>query len=549
MDDFLSIFGVYDFAVRDALVLVLVALAIYVLLSAGIFAVPQVGLMAIGAYSSAILSVDKGVPVPLAVLAGALLSGVAGLLLAAVVARLNGIYLAIASIAFSEVIRVAVLNVPLTGGSLGKVGIEREVTDLWICGAVALAVLGLVALRRSRLGLAMCSMRVDTLMTQHQGVDVVRMRTGLFGLSGLLAGAAGALQAHTAGFIDPGQFSFDLLTELLAVVVIGGMTFVFGAFVGAVVIFGLPFTLEGFAEYQILVNGLIIVLVVAFAPGGILGLLSRTITRLRRSSGARIEMSDPIPAADTTSERAPEPAAGGTVLTATGVRVTFGGVHALDGVDVEVRSGEVLGIIGPNGSGKTTLVNALSGAYKPSAGEGTIANVTLERLWGRPHLLARAGVARTFQTIRLMDDKTVSENVALGLSPSRHDRTRATTELLTRLGLGPVSMTHAGDLPYGVRRQVEIARALARDPRVLLLDEPTAGMSPTERESIFTTIDGARQLGLAVLLVEHDVAMMRQHCDRLMVLDFGRVIAEGAPHEVLDTKEVIDAYIGSGAQA
>lgn len=544
MNDFLSVFGVYDFAVRDALVLILVALAIYVLLSAGIFAVPQVGLMAIGAYASAILSVDKHVPVALAIPIAALLSGVVGVLLATLVARLNGIYLAIASIAFSEVVRVAVLNVPLTGGPLGKVGIAREVTDLWICSAVLLALVGLLALHRSRSGLAISAMRVDTLMAQHQGINVVRVRTGLFGLSGLLSGAAGALQAHSAGFIDPGQFSFDLLTKLLAVVVIGGMTFVAGAFVGAVVIFGLPFTLEGFAEYQVLVNGLIIVLVVAFAPGGLLGVLTRAGARLRHSEGAG-ESGAPMVSSlpGTPTEIGP------IALQAEDVRVTFGGVHAIDGVGLSVRRGEVLGVIGPNGSGKTTLINALSGAYTPSTGTGTVDGAPLKRLWGRPHLLARVGIARTFQTIRLMDDKSVSANVALGFPPQTSHRSEATRELLERMGLSRISGAMAGELPYGVRRQVEIARALARRPRVLLLDEPTAGMSPSEREGVFTAVDAARRDGLAVILVEHDVAMMRRFCDRLMVLNFGRVLAEGTPDDVLDTKEVIDAYIGSGALA
>ncbi|KQZ75650.1 ATP-binding cassette domain-containing protein [Nocardioides sp. Root151] len=544
MDDFLSLFGVYDFAVRDALVLVLVALALYVLLSAGIFAVPQVGLMAIGSYGSAILSVDMGVPVALALPAAAVIAGAVGVLLATLVARLNGIYLAIASIAFSEVVRVAVLNVPLTGGSQGKVGISREVTDLWICGAVLLATVALVWLRRSRHGLVISAMRVDTLMAQHQGINVVRVRTLLFGLSGLLSGTAGALQAHTAGFIDPGQFNFDLLTKLLAVVVIGGMTFVGGSFVGALVIFGLPFTLEGFAEYQVLVNGLIIVLVVAFAPGGILGVLSRLLARLRRSDAPGEAGSPVVPGPGDA------PAGIGPVaLDADDVRVTFGGVHALDGVRLTVGQGEVLGVIGPNGSGKTTLINALSGAYTPSSGTGAVDGVPLALLWGRPHLLARAGIARTFQTIRLMDDKSVAANVALGFPPQVPRRSEATRELLARMGLDQISGVPAGELPYGVRRQVEIARALARNPRVLLLDEPTAGMSPTEREGVFTAVDAARRHGLAVVLVEHDVAMMRRFCDRLMVLDFGRVLAEGSPDDVLDSKEVIDAYIGSGALA
>jgi len=548
MDDFLSVFGVYDFAVRDALVLSLVALAIYVLLSAGVFAVPQVGLMAVGAYVSAILSVDYGLAPLLAVLAGSVAAALVGFLLAAILSRLDGIYLAIGSIAFSEVVRVAVLNLPLTGGAQGKVGIPREATDLWICGAVALAAVGLVALRRSRVGLAMAGMRVDTLMTRHQGIDTNRLRTALFGVSGLLAGCAGGLHVHMSGFVDPGQFDFELLTQLLAVVVIGGMTYVAGSFVGAAVIFGLPFTLEAFAEYQVLVNGAIIVAVVAFAPGGLLDVVRRVTSTLRSPGPPPLELAQPVP--DHARETPARRAKGEAVLHAEGVRVTFGGVHAVDDVSVEVAAGEILGVIGPNGSGKTTLLNALSGAYRPSAGRGTVAGIRLDRLWGRPDRLARAGIARTFQTIRLMESASAATNVALGVP--RADAARRNTlarELLDQLGLGSVARRPVTSLSYGLRREVEIARALARRPKLLLLDEPTAGMTPVERESVFRVVARARDEGMAIVLVEHDVAMMRRFCDRLVVLDFGRVLAQGEPDEVLSSKEVIDAYIGSGALA
>lgn len=203
MTEIFSIFGAYDFVVRDGIVLSLVALSLYVVLSAGIFAVPQVGLMAVGAYVSAVLSVDAGAPFVISLLGGTLASGVVALLLAGLLHRLNGIYLAIASIAFAEVVRVAVLNLPLTGGAQGKVGIPRTTTDLVICIVVVVAVVSLVALKRSRFGLAIGAMREDTLMASHQGIDVVRYRTALFGLSGILAGAAGSLHVHMSGFVEP----------------------------------------------------------------------------------------------------------------------------------------------------------------------------------------------------------------------------------------------------------------------------------------------------------------------------------------------------------
>lgn len=559
MTEILSVFGVYDFAIRDALVLTLVALGIYLLLSAGIFAVPQVGLMAVGSYTSAVLSVDVGTPFPVSLAVGALAGGAVGILLAALLGRLNGIYLAIASIAFSEIVRVAVLNLPGTGGAQGKVGIPRDANDLYILLSLAGGITALAMLAKSRHGLAIAAMREDTLMARHQGVNVVAYRIGLFGISGLLAGLAGGLYVHMSGFVEPGQFSFDLLTELLAVVVIGGMTFVAGSLVGAVVIFGLPQVLSGLAEYQVIANGLLIVLVVGFAPGGILGLLSSWLGRHAPEPSAPpfgAEAGEPpdapvkeILTATTIAETDVAP-----VLVVTGVSMLFGGLAALDHASLEAHSGEVLGVIGPNGSGKTTLLNVLSGVYRPATGTGTLAGLELGPYWGSPHRLAAKGVARTFQTIRLIDSHSVLDNVMLGLhlldgGPGKTDRELLARDVLEQQGLSHVADVETGWLPYGVRRRVEIARAVASQPNLLLLDEPTAGMNPEERRDVFNTVSKLRAAGIAVIVVEHDVAMMREYCDRLIVLDFGKVIASGDPTTVLKMKEVIHAYVGSGTHA
>jgi branched-chain amino acid transport system permease protein len=192
----------------------------------------------------------------------------------------------------------------------------------------------------------------------------------------------------------------------------------------------------------------------------------------------------------------------------------------------------------------------LSGVYLPSGGSGTLLGQDLSLLWGRPHVLANAGVARTFQNIRLMDEASAAVNVALGvpraLASERMSRAR---QLLTEHDLAAIADVPAGDLPYGLRRRVEIARALARAPRLLLLDEPTAGMSPAEREEVFARVAAVAATGVAVVVVEHDVATMRAVCQRLLVLDFGQVIADGDPDPILADKEVIRAYLGSAALA
>jgi branched-chain amino acid transport system permease protein len=235
-----------------------------------------------------------------------------------------------------------------------------------------------------------------------------------------------------------------------------------------------------------------------------------------------------------------------------GLSIAFGGTLALQGAAFDVKAGEILGLIGPNGSGKTTMLNIMSGIYQPDAGQGTFMDKSLGALWGHPHRLARLGIARTFQTIRLIDSHSVLDNVLLGLG--RNQETTGTAarrmraqEILARHGLQQFENMQAGWLPYGVRRRVEIARAVASEPRMLLLDEPTAGMSPQERADVFKTVSELRDLGMAIVIVEHDVDMMSQYCDRLVVLDFGKVLAAGEPAKVLRMKEVVTAYVGGTA--
>lgn len=570
MNEFLGIFQQYDFAVREGLVLVLVALAVYVLLNAGIFAVPQTGLMAIGAYVSTILSLDLGLPFVLSAAAGALAAGLVGWVLALLLGKLNGIYLAIATIAFSEVVRALILVLPMTGGAQGRVAIPRSATDVVLVGTVVVVLALLVAMRKSRHGLAMIAMREDSLMASHQGVNIIRYRQFLFALSGLLSGLGGALMVHMTGFVEPTQYNFDLLTQLLSFVVLGGMTFVFGPLVGAVVLLAIPHVFSGLEDYQLLVNGLLIILIIAFAPTGILGWISGAVARFRtrgQADGKNVDeladLDSPLdedlvsPSDDTAEPGDPGIAAvtdavGETVLSLENVSISFGGNKILSEMPVAATSGQILGIIGPNGSGKTTLLNVLSGVYRPDSGHGVLLGQRIEDHWGKPHHMSSLGLARTFQTIRLLDDRTVTENVAVGLvsatAQNGLSRTAQVEQVLATHGLDGVSRLHAGWLPYGLRRRVEIARAVISGPRVLLLDEPTAGMNPAEREEVFGMIGSLKAAGLAVIVVEHDVDMMRKACDSLMVLDHGRVLAAGHPDEVLKDKEVIAAYVGGNTQ-
>jgi branched-chain amino acid transport system permease protein len=571
MSQFLDVLGVYDFATRQALILTLVGMSIYVLLKAGIFAVPQIGFMAIGSYTSALLMLRQGWPFPLALLAAALAGGVFGLVIGVLLIRVSGIYLALASIGLSEMVRIAIINVDFTGGPQGIYGVPITATDPWIVAVVVVAMVFLARLAGSRFGSAMVMMREDPLIARHVGISVARYRIALFGLSGVLAGLGGSLFVHFSGFVDPSQYSFDLLTEVLATVIIGGMAYVFGPAVGSIVIFGLPLLFTGLVEYSAIVNGVLIVIVIAVADDGIVGLLGRA----RRAIRSRVGGSDPRPvgsaplADDVSDEDLPSAQVleigRSPVLAAHDVRKAFGGITALNGVTLEVHEREVLGVIGPNGSGKTSLLNVLSGAYRPDTATGTLAGRDLAALWGKPQRLAGLGMSRTFQGIRLVQNVSVRENLAmgavgaqgsrfveamLGLPRARRDRRaveRRTAKVLDELGLGEVADARVGSLPYGAQRKVEIARALMSEPVVLMLDEPTAGMTPVERDEIFELVGTLRARGLAIIVVEHDVEVMVRHCDRMVVLNFGVEIAAGTPDSVMREEAVIDAYIGTAS--
>jgi branched-chain amino acid transport system permease protein len=553
---FLDLFDVYAFLVRDSVVLVLVCLSIYVMFNAGLFAVPQIGFMAVGAYTAAILSNDLGVPLVVTLPASLLSGAVCGLLLGGVLARLNGVYLAIATIGFSEMVRVTIRNLDITGGPVGLAGIERSLDDMVVVGVPLAVVIGLLLVNRTRHGGAFTAMREDSLMAAHQGVNVRRYRTILFVVSGALAGLAGGMQVHLNGFVEPSGFSFQLLVLLLTAVIIGGMTRVAGPLLGALVVFGLGEVLRDFASYRNMLNGALIVAVVAFAPEGISAPLQawvrKALARVRPAAGPRREPPDVDRRALAHRARADDVAAvGQPLLEVRDLAKHFGGVTALDGVDLTMHRGEIVGLIGPNGSGKTTFLNLLSGVYVPDRGTGTFDRRSLESSWGRPAAMTKAGLARTFQNIRLVDGLSVAENVRMGayLEERRTLVKALVDEALERVGLTKFSATDVGVLPYGLRRKVEIARALVRGPELLLLDEPTAGMSPAERDEIFDLVQTIRADGVGVLVVEHDIGSMTRHCDRVCVLNFGKQLAVGEPAEVLAEEAVIDAYIGRTVRA
>jgi branched-chain amino acid transport system permease protein len=391
-----------------------------------------------------------------------------------------------------------------------------------------------------------------------------------FLLAGLLGGVAGVLYAHLVRYVSPDTFGLGVMFLLLAMVIIGGRDSVWGVMVAAALLVAARDLLIGLQTYQQLVYGALMVGTVVFAPRGLAGAASAARRRLPFPwptipvplPWRRAAEGDPGPPPPPPPRR-PAAAGGGPAIAVAGVSKRFRGVLALDGVSLEVAAGEIHGIIGPNGSGKTTLFNVVSGIHQPSGGRVLLhgRDVTGRRA----HELSRAGVARTFQNLRLFHRLTVLENVmvALDRDPAyaharyllgpwsvlrreRRDRARALA-LLRDLGLEGSAEELAVNLPYGLQRRLEIARALAAEPSVVLLDEPAAGLTAGEQDALAGVIRRIRGAGVTVLVIEHNMALVMGVCERITVLAHGRVIAAGRPAEVAHDANVIEAYLGSEA--
>jgi branched-chain amino acid transport system permease protein len=556
------------------LINLMLALSAFVTLHARLLSLANAGFMAIGAYASAILSVKLGLPVALSIPAAVLICAGVAQVIGLPVLRLKDVYLAICTLGFGEVVRVAIILTPgLTGGPTGanlSTGFPYEAmrrAHTWEL-ILVLAFLGYLfwVMSRSRIGRAFRALRENPQAAATLGIDIVTYRHMAFLLSAMIAGAAGAFYAHSVGSLDNGDFKFNRALDILSFAVLGGSGRWFGSLLGAGFLTALPILLrevvgtsvgflKNFAQLPNILNGLALVLVVLFLPGG----LASVFGRREADDGAGQPAGGPAPELPDPDR----PALGGSgqaLLELDGVGRVFGGLEALADVRMTLAEGRVYGLIGPNGAGKTTLINLVSGLVPPTAGKV----IWLGReLQGRPaHEAARAGIARTFQNIQLFPEMTVLENVIVGRhthirtsmvtallrSPrERREEATARTEaqaLLDRLGLGGLSGLRAGNLAYGDQRRVEIARALAMHPRLLLLDEPAAGMNDVETTRLGQFILELKRHGYTLLVVEHHMDLIMRVCDEILVLNFGRQIAHGAPAEVARDEQVLEAYLG-----
>jgi branched-chain amino acid transport system ATP-binding protein len=533
--------GYYAYLLGTLATTALVGVGLNVLLGlAGEVSLGQGGFLALGAYGVGILSTKAGLnfweALPLAVLLVAAISAV----LSIPALRVTGPYLAMVTIAFGFIVEsVSIEWRDLTGGASGLAGIPAPFgtggTAALACGFCALALVSFHYFARSPLGLAMQAIASAPAAARGVGINALPVRTAAFVLAAVAAGLAGGLQAALTGFIAPSSFPFSQSILFLLVVVVGGAGRTLSPLVGSAVVVFLPEMLAGLAEYRLLVFGAGLLIVLWAAPGGIAGAIARLV----------MPKSAPTPVPDPDLALAHIVGSRGS-LAAEGVRVAFGGVIAVAGVDMTAQPGRVTSVIGPNGAGKTTLLNLVSGFQRPDSG---IVRVGDREITGLPaHEVARAGLARTFQTAQPFGGLSVLDNVRLGLLRGswRGEAPAALARaLLSLVGYSGSETRLAATLPHVDRRLVEIARALGTAPAVLLLDEPAAGLNDADTVKLGGLLQRLARAGLAVVLVEHDMALVMSISDEIVVLDAGRRIAAGPPAVVRNDPAVKTAYLGA----
>jgi len=542
----------------------------------GYFSFGHGAFFGVGMYTTATLAGQLGVPFVWTLPIAAVVSALFGMGLGAVVfrvGRLRGELFALITLAVTFVVATVVLNTPIDGGqgvNLGGVKLpaltgSASSTLYLLMLMMAVATVWIAhAIFQSRLGLGLFAIHDDEDVAEVLGVPTFSYKIGALGISCALAGAAGAIHAMFVSYVTVGE-TFSVFVPLTVVLmsVLGGTRHWLGPAVGASVITGLlyVFTAGDFAVAGRAAVGLILVVVILFMPDGLLG---RFINTGRKRLAAPADEAPAIPTSPTlAADSAMPPAADRTVpahslksathsgeplLTVRGLAKSFKGLRALDGVDLVVKRGEILGLVGPNGSGKSTLINVVSGHYRATA--GSVAFSGQGELAGLPaHRVAHAGIARTYQIPRPFPHLTVLQNVAL---PAMFGRARlaaaeAEREALTWLeftGLGAKTHALPEDLNLHQRKFLELARALAARPELLLLDEVLSGLTPGEIDGAIRTIRAIRDRGATIVFVEHVMRAVMELTDRIVVLNNGRVIAEGAPADVMARPEVVTAYLG-----
>jgi ABC-type branched-subunit amino acid transport system ATPase component/ABC-type branched-subunit amino acid transport system permease subunit len=580
----------------------------------------QAAFLGLGGYAAGLSVLHLGLQMPAALAASTAVGLIFGVLLALPALRLEGPQFALATLSFSALVTTFLNELEsFTGGAQGLNVIRPQFFGLtlkahgfyWLCLAMLILVwLAIRNLLASQWGRAFEALRDSPIAADAMGVGTYRHKVAAFALSSGLGGLAGGLYAFNFQYLQPQVFVYDLMVILLLGVVLGGRKSLWGAFVGASLIVLLPNLLSNRVLFQVFtaigllqvsltgwsglrskstrpfqaiapivamgmlavggflvsntedwrkaIFALMLFSVVVGLPEGIMGFVIQFMERLFRIDPP--ELPAALPLDEVLGDRRAD---GSALLELRDLKRHFGGIRAVDGISLTVRSGQVHGLIGPNGSGKSTLVNVISGLYTPTGGEMLLRDRPLQI--GSLYKVARQGIARTFQNLQIFGEMSALDNVMvamkdrysswlplvlLGLAGRNEQRARAAAlTMLETVGLAEQARVTARDLPYGAQRFLEIARALARRPELLILDEPAAGLSHPDVMRLLEIIRRIHRYGITIILIEHHMEVISGLCDIVTVLDGGRVIAEGTVDEVRRNPRVIEAYLGSSQAA
>ncbi len=535
----------------------------------GLTSFGQAAFVGVGAYTTAWLTLNTGMSPWLTLFVGLGITAISALVVGAITLRMSGHYLPLATIAWGLSLYYLMGNLDALGkydGLLGLKSLSIGSLDIgqgrlffiltWailIAGAIAL-----LNLLDSRPGRAIRSLKGGSQMAEAMGISTFRYKVTIFLIAALFASVAGWLLAHFQRTVNPSAFGLKMGIEYLFMAVIGGVGYVWGAIVGAGLIkllddylqVALPRLIGTSGSYEVIVFGIAMVLVLKYMPDGIWSLVARKMPRPPR----KMDWQDAAPL----SARS-KPAMGDLVLKVAKIRKQFGGLIAVNDISFDIHAGQIVGLIGPNGAGKSTTFNLITGVLSKTSGQVTYRGHDITALPSRE--ISRQGMARTFQHVKMIPDMTVLENVALGaytrgqsgvissmLGTNKTEEKRFMKEAqqqLERIGMGNYLHDQAGNLAMGPQRLMEIARALCCDPALLLLDEPAAGLRHKEKQDLIKVLRQLQSEGMSILLVEHDMDLVMDVCDHLVVMEFGTLLTQGTPAEIQASPAVRAAYLGT----